>query len=119
MTKNIAIFRRGSIEEVVAKLHELGFAYGNPYTKSISGGNAAGEEVLMATADEARGFLKEGCGVTMWRGKSEDLYLSVYHGKPHISFDGFTLEKEQQLVAELEELRISFSVVHEDAAYEG
>ena len=119
MTKHVGIFRHGSIEDVIAKLHELGFAYTNPYTGTISGWNAKGEEVPMRTTDEAREFLKEGCGVCLWRGRDEDLFVSLYRGEPHISFDGWTEAEEQRLMEELQGLGISFSIVHEDAAYEG
>jgi hypothetical protein len=117
MTKNVASFAKISVGELIQALELLGFGFLNPHLNNIAGWNEHGEEITLLSESEAREFLIEGRGMTVWRGRETDLFVSVVHGIPRISFGGHTEQEEIEFVKEFSKAKLAFSVDHEDEAH--
>jgi hypothetical protein len=117
MTKNVAVFESAGLRAVLTMLHEVGFELRNPHLGHISGWNSDGEEVKLDSYEAAYEFIGPGTGIVMWRGTGDSLFLGFLKRAPYISFDGFTASEERDLVEQLSQHGMQFSILHEDAAY--
>ena len=115
MTRNIATFRGIAIDDLLRAFAVLGFDPRNPDTGETLK-HTGFEEPAPIAPEEVGAFLASGGGgIVFWRGPYDCFFLSTSDGgRTSLFFDGFTVEQEARLCAEMREEGLVFTVAHEE-----
>lgn len=114
MTKHLATFESGDLHTLLIALEMFGYSHAHPRRNAITAWDSSGEELTLSFKEEVLPFLSNGRGeVQLWLSSVDDVFLSVFEGKPRLYFDGFTQGEKDILVHFLRTQHLDFTVSEE------
>ena len=111
MPKNVAIFDKLTMQELIARAPDVGYDVANPESGLVHCFPATGGFSTLRE-NEIDSFIKEGNGILLWRrGTSECVYVCLVSGRPQMSFGGLSKPEEVALTRSLREHDLQFRLV--------
>jgi len=100
MSKYCSRFR-GSPSHVVSLLLHLGLMIKNPELGKISAFSSDGNEATIKNENDAIEYLLGGNGISLWLDSDQNFFIFIHEQHLVGSFDGFTIEEQQNLVSRM------------------